>query len=69
MTDKKTGDSQDVLEDLDRNSKINTVIDKMGNKATDPAFNQQANVERRRYAPRRQHFLNEGPTPRDRPRE
>ena len=45
MTDKKTSDSQDVLEDLDRNSKINTVIDKMGNNATDPASNQQANVE------------------------
>lgn len=45
MTDKKTGDSQDVLEDLDRNSKIVTVIDKMGNYTTDPASNQQANVE------------------------
>ena len=45
MTDKKTGDSQDVREDLDRDSKNNTVIDKMGNYKTDSASNQQANLE------------------------
>lgn len=46
MTDKKTGGTQDALEDLDRNSNNHTVIiDDMGNFDTDLAFNQQANVD------------------------
>lgn len=45
MKDKKTGGTQDALEDLDRNSNNHTVIiDDMGNFDTDPAFNQHTNV-------------------------
>ena len=44
MTDKKTGHSQDVREDLDRDSKT-IQLDKMGNYETDSASNQQANLE------------------------
>ena len=74
MTDKKTGDSQDVREDLDRDSKNNTVRqngelrNRFGFQPTSE-LGTQYYQEGRRYAPRRQHSLNEGPAPRGRPRE